>query len=78
MKRKFSFPRKEPRFAPWLFSLSWEQRRLGELGNLKNGMNFTKEAMGVGFPFVNLQNIFGRTVIDCSDLGKAMASPIQL
>ena len=28
MKRKFSFPRKEPRFAPWLFSLSWEQRRL--------------------------------------------------
>ena len=60
------------------FTDAWEQRRLGELGNLKNGMNFTKEAMGVGFPFVNLQNIFGRTVIDCSDLGKAMASPIQL
>ena len=31
MKRKFIFPRKEPRFAPWLFSLSWEQRKLGEL-----------------------------------------------
>ena len=31
MKRKFIFHRKEPRFAPWLFSLSWEQRECGEL-----------------------------------------------
>ena len=31
MKRKFIFPRKEPRFAPWLFSLSWEQREFGEI-----------------------------------------------
>ena len=56
----------------------WEQRKLGELGSLKNGMNFSKEAMGVGFPFVNLQNIFGNNVIDVSDLGKAMASDSQL
>lgn len=33
MKRKFSFPRKEPRVAPWLFSLSWEQRRLGDIAD---------------------------------------------
>ncbi len=56
----------------------WEQRKLGELGSLKNGMNFSKEAMGVGYPFVNLQNIFGNNVIDVSDLGKAMASDSQL
>lgn len=56
----------------------WEQRKLGELGGLKNGMNFSKEAMGVGFPFVNLQNIFGKNVIDTNDLGKAMASSVQL
>jgi len=37
---------------------AWEQRKLGELGSLKNGMNFSKEAMGIGFPFVNLQNIW--------------------
>ena len=60
------------------FEGSWEQRKLGELGSLKNGMNFSKEAMGVGFPFVNLQNIFGNNVIDVSDLGKAMASDSQL
>ena len=51
---------------------------MGELGSLKNGMNFSKEAMGVGYPFVNLQNIFGNNVIDVSDLGKAMASDSQL
>ena len=31
MKRKSNFLRKEPRVAPWLFSHSWEQRKLGEL-----------------------------------------------
>ncbi len=51
---------------------------MGELGTLKNGMNFSKEAMGVGFPFVNLQNIFGNNVIDCLNLGRAMASSSQL
>ena len=37
MKRKFSFPRKEPRFAPWLFSLSWEQRKFSELVLIERG-----------------------------------------
>lgn len=60
------------------YSEPWEKRKLGEIGSFKNGMNFSKEAMGVGFPFVNLQNIFGNNVIDIADLGKAMASPAQL
>lgn len=42
MKRKFSFPRKEPRFAPWLFSLSWEQRKLGELCDVFRSGEFIK------------------------------------
>ena len=69
---------KKPRIRFKGFTEAWEQRKLGELGSLKNGMNFSKEAMGVGFPFVNLQNIFGNNVIDVSDLGKAMASESQL
>ena len=60
------------------FADPWEQRKLGELGTLKNGMNFSKEAIGIGFPFVNLLNIFGRNQIDIGNLGKAMASPGQL
>lgn len=64
------------RFAE--FTNPWEQRKLGELGSLKNGMNFSKDAMGIGFPFVNLQNIFGNNVIDVTNLGKATASDSQL
>ncbi|KAA8501064.1 restriction endonuclease subunit S [Mediterraneibacter catenae] len=60
------------------FTDAWEQRKLGKLGTLKNGMNFSQEAMGVGFPFVNLQNIFGNNVINVNDLGLAMASEAQL
>ena len=60
------------------YTNAWEQRKLGELGSLKNGMNFSKDAMGIGFPFVNLQNIFGNNVIDVTNLGKATASDSQL
>lgn len=60
------------------FSDEWEQRKLGNLGTLKNGMNFSKDAMGIGFPFVNLQDIFGKSIIDADNLGKAMATPEQL
>ncbi len=56
----------------------WEQRKLGEMGSLKNGMNFSKDAMGRGYPFVNLQNIFGKNIIDVNNLGKAEASTQQL
>ena len=60
------------------FDNAWEQRRLGEIGTLKNGMNFSKDAMGHGFPFVNLQDIFGKTIVDDKNLGKAEASTGQL
>ena len=60
------------------FTEDWEQRKLGELGSLKNGMNFSKEAMGHGFPFINLQNIFGNNVIDVNKLELADATEKQL
>ena len=60
------------------FTKDWEQRKLGELGSLKNGMNFSKEAMGHGFPFINLQNIFGNNVIDVNKLELADATEKQL
>jgi len=42
MKRKSNFPRKEPRVAPWLFSHSWEQRKLGELSDKVTEKNSEK------------------------------------
>ena len=78
---KKMFPRKdtnipEIRFSE--FTESWEQIKLREMGSLKNGMSFSKDAMDKGYPFVNLQNIFGKNVVDISDLGKAEASEQQL
>ena len=70
--------RRVPRIRFKGFEEDWEQRKLGDIGTLKNGMNFSKEAMGTGFPFVNLQDVFGNTIIDISQLGLAMASPSQL
>lgn len=60
------------------FNDDWEQRKLGDLGSLKNGMNFSKDAMGHGYAFVNLQNIFGNNVVDVKSLGLAEASEKQL
>ena len=60
------------------FTDDWEQRKLGDLGSLKNGMNFSKDAMGHGYAFVNLQNIFGNNVVDVKNLGLAEASEKQL
>lgn len=60
------------------FLHAWEQRKLGELGSLKNGMNFSKDAMGHGYAFVNLHNIFGKNVVDSNSLGLAEASEKQL
>ncbi|PTQ83945.1 type I restriction enzyme S subunit [Trichococcus patagoniensis] len=65
------------RFKEFKNSDAWEQRKLGDLGSFKNGMNFDKSAMGHGYPFVNLQNIFGKTIVDDSDLGLAVSSEKQ-
>lgn len=37
----------------------WEVRKLGELGELKNGINKDKEDFGFGFPMINLMDVFG-------------------
>ena len=70
--------RNKPRIRFKGFAEDWEQCKLGNLGTLKNGMNFSKEAMGKGYPFINLQNIFGSNVIDLTKLEKAEATDSQL
>ncbi|MBT4412269.1 MAG: hypothetical protein HN686_11540 [Bacteroidetes bacterium] len=41
----------------------WKEVRLGEIGELKNGINKDKEFFGEGSPFVNLQDVFGVSAI---------------
>lgn len=37
----------------------WEVKKLGDFGELKNGINKDKEDFGFGFPMVNLMDVFG-------------------
>lgn len=59
------------------FSGEWVEYTLGEIGSLKNGMNFDKTAMGHGYPFVNLQDVFGKNVVSSSNLGLAFSAESQ-
>lgn len=65
------------RFKEFEGAEGWERRKLGELGEFKNGMNFSKDAMGHGYPFVNLQNVFGRNIVEDVDLGLAESTDAQ-
>lgn len=44
--------------------MDWEVKKLGEVGEFKNGINKTNEYFGFGSPLVNLMDIFGRTKIE--------------
>ncbi|MFN3379816.1 MAG: restriction endonuclease subunit S, partial [Runella zeae] len=41
----------------------WEVKKLGEIGEFKNGINKSSEDFGFGFPFVNLMDVFGKSKI---------------
>ncbi|MBG6188203.1 restriction endonuclease subunit S [Flavobacterium sp. CAN_S2] len=41
----------------------WEEKKLGDIGTLKNGLNKDKTDFGFGSPFVNLMNVFGKSEI---------------
>ena len=38
----------------------WEEKKLGEIGEFKNGINKSSEDFGFGFPFINLMDVFGK------------------
>jgi len=59
------------------FDGEWDERCLGEIGSLKNGMNFDKTAMGHGHPFVNLQDVFGKNEVSNNNLGLAFSTVNQ-
>lgn len=44
--------------------VGWEVKKLGEIGDFKNGINKGSEDFGFGYPFVNLLDVFGKTKIN--------------
>ncbi|MBO6761826.1 MAG: restriction endonuclease subunit S, partial [Roseivirga sp.] len=51
---------------------------LGEIGSFKNGINKGKEDFGRGVPFVNLMDVFGKSVVEEIDLELVDASPKEV
>ncbi len=41
----------------------WEEKKLGEIGEFKNGVNKSRQDFGFGFPFINLMDVFGKSTI---------------
>lgn len=60
------------------FDREWNKTSLGRIGSFKNGLNKSKEDFGFGKPFVNLMDVFGKDVIDNSDLSLVNASKKDL
>lgn len=50
------------------FEGEWEEKKLEDIGTLKNGINKDKESFGYGFPFVNLNDVFNSKEIQIKNL----------
>jgi len=46
-----------------LIPRDWEVMQLGEIGKFKNGINKNKDEFGFGYPFVNLMDVFGKSIV---------------
>lgn len=56
----------------------WEVKKLGEIGEFKNGINKSSEDFGFGFPFINLMNVFGKATISNLKLDLVNANEKEL
>ena len=51
------------------FDEGWNLHKLGELGTFKNGLNKDSSEFGHGSPFVNLMDVFGKSILTESNFG---------
>ena len=51
------------------FNEGWNLYKLGELGTFKNGLNKDSSEFGHGSPFVNLMDVFGKSILTESNFG---------
>jgi len=66
MKPKTKFKQTEIRMTPE----DWEVKKLGDLGELKNGINFSRNDFGKGFPIINVTNLFRGRYATINDLAE--------
>lgn len=57
----------------------WEVRRLGDMGEFKNGISKSAEYFGRGNCFVNLLDVFGKDrITSCNNLGKVEVTSAEV
>ena len=70
---------KRPGRNSWPFCFAWEQRKIGEYYDFKNGLNKAKEFFGQGTPIVNFTDVFHKRGLHIADLaGKVTLSPKEI
>lgn len=72
-KRKSSFKRSEIGLIP----LDWTAATLGELGELKNGVNFNRDDFGEGLPIINVTNLFDGRYASVANLAQIKKSAVS-
>jgi len=60
------------------FSDKWEKKKMGEVGEFKNGINKSSEDFGFGVPFINLMDVFGKQIISDLNLGLVNANDKEI
>ena len=56
------------------FEGEWQVKKLGEIGQFKNGINKNKEDFGHGVPFINLMDVFGKASVSNLNLSLVNAN----
>ena len=56
----------------------WEMKKLGEIGEFKNGINKSSEDFGFGIPFINLMDVFGKSTISKQNFGLVNANEKEI
>lgn len=75
--------KKETKKAPTIrfrgFTDNWEQRKVGEFYDFKNGLNKNKEFFGTGVPIVNFTDVFHNRGLTASQLeGRVTLEPNEI
>jgi type I restriction enzyme S subunit len=58
MSNTTTIPKGYKKTAIGVIPIDWEVKKLGELGELKNGINKDKDQFGFGYPLINLNDVF--------------------
>ena len=60
------------------FTEAWDYSALGELGSFKNGLNKDKADFGFGVEFVNLMDVFGKSILEDGKLDLVNATQKEI